>query len=80
MCIKVDAMFVGSNFHQLYSGDPVAKTLVHSRTPNQKAWRGNYCCVPLCRNSSGQQKERKHLKYHFMIFQKQVQVEKKNGL
>ena len=26
-----------------------------------KAWKGYYCCVPLCRSSSGQQSERKRL-------------------
>ena len=29
--------------------------------PKEKTWRGNYCCVPLCRNSSGQREEREHL-------------------
>ena len=54
-------MVVGSSFHQLYNADFVAKAPVRSRTPTQKAWRGHYCCVPLCRNSSGQTEERKRL-------------------
>ena len=39
-------------------------------TPKQKAWRGDYCCVPLCRNSSGKQKERKRLGLPFLSFHK----------
>lgn len=76
-------MFAGNNFHQLHSADPVAKTPVHSRTPNQKAWRGNYCCVPLCRNSSGQQKERKRLglsKISFHDFPKAGTVREKKWI
>ena len=29
--------------------------------PKEQAWRGNYCCVPECKNSSCHQKERKLL-------------------
>ena len=28
---------------------------------NKKAWRGQYCCVPLCRSSSGERAERERL-------------------
>lgn len=30
-------------------------------TAKQKAWRGQYCCVPLCRSSSGEKAERERL-------------------
>ena len=30
-------------------------------TPGKSAWKGHYCCVPLCRNSSSNQKERERL-------------------
>ena len=30
-------------------------------TPSKKAWRGHYCCVPLCKNSSSNQIERERL-------------------
>ena len=32
-----------------------------SATRSKKLWRGKYCCVPLCRNSSGQNAEREKL-------------------
>ena len=47
--------------------------------PKEKAWRGNYCCVPLCRNSSGQQEERERLglsKISFHSFPKEEKRKK----
>jgi len=53
------------------------------RTPKQKAWRGDYCCVPLCRNSSGQNKERQRLglpKLSFHVFPKAGTIRYKNWI
>jgi len=30
----------------------------HHYTAKQKAWKGQYCCVPLCHSSSGEKAER----------------------
>ena len=46
----------------------------------ETAWRGNYCCVPLCTNSSGQRKERGLLglsKVSFHSFPKDKNILKK---
>ena len=56
----------------------VAKT-VSLPKPKEKAWRGNYYCVPLCRNSSGQQEERERLgvpKISFHSFPKEEKRKK----
>ena len=43
--------------------------------PKEKAWQGNYCCVPICQNSSGQREER----LPFTRFPKMIN-ERKSGL
>ena len=50
----------------MFSDETITATLSGTKTaslpkPKEKTWRGNYCCVPLCHNSSGQQEERERL-------------------
>lgn len=52
-------------------------------TAKKKAWRGYYCCVPLCHNSSGSHKERSDLglpKISFHSFSKVNSVKRKQWI
>ena len=48
-------------------------------TPGKSAWRGHYCCVPLCRNSSSNQKERERLGLEKLSFHSFPNVETPRG-
>ena len=37
-------------------------------TAKQKAWKGQYCCVPLCRSSSGEKAQRERLGMLRLLF------------
>ena len=63
----------------LYCTGPLRQDNLFDRVPKEKTWRGNYCCVPLCRNSSGQREERERLglqKISFHSFPKDDKMKK----
>ena len=63
----------------LYCTGLLPQDNLFDRVPKEKTWRENYCCVPLCRNSSGQREERERLglqKISFHSFPKDDKMKK----
>ena len=62
---------------------PVAAPLTNEDSSRKMCcdslWWGQYCCVPMCHHSSGEQAERMHLENSFILSQILLQKKKEHN-